>query len=234
MRIVPLTFFLILSGLLTFGCAVPPPAANPALIDAKLNRLDSEQQELARRVERLQDNLTLLEARLLDQQKTIELLRQGAAAQKVTPPGEMAATTPAARYTAGAADSGGPPGSPTEIYLQAFADYASGRFAPAIDGFQAFLRHYPHNDYAGNAQYWLGECYFSRQEYGLAATAFRKTVETYPQGGKTPDALLKMAAALQLMNEPDQAREALRLLRSRYPDSPAARKSLETSGQPPN
>jgi tol-pal system protein YbgF len=121
------------------------------------------------------------------------------------------------------------PGSPTEIYLQAFADYASGRFERAIDGFQTFLRHYPHNDYAGNAQYWLGECYYSRQEYALAVAAFRKTVESYPQGGKTPDALLKMATALQQMNEAGQAQEALRLLRSRYPDSPAARKSLESN-----
>jgi hypothetical protein len=31
------------------------------------------------------------------------------------------------------------------------------------------------------------------------------------------------------MNEVSQAEEALRLLRSRYPDTPAARKSLETN-----
>ena len=118
--------------------------------------------------------------------------------------------------------------------MQAFADYASGRFAQAIDGFKAFLRHYPNNDYAGNAQYWLGECYFARQEYGLAVSSFRKTVEAYPQGGKSPDALLKMSTALQLMNEPDQAQAALRLLRSRYPDSRAARQSLESGAQSPN
>lgn len=234
MRTIPLIILLLGVALLTFGCAVSPPTATPALFDAKLSRLDSDQQELARRLERLQDNLTLIEARLVDQQQTIELLRRGAAAQKVTPSGEMAASAPAVGHATGPVGSGSPAGSPTELYLQAFSDYASGRFTQAIDGFKAFLRHYPNNDYAGNAQYWLGECYFSRQEYGLAVSTFRKTVESYPQGGKTPDALLKMSTALQLMNEPGQAQDALRLLRSRYPDSPAARKSLEPGGQLPN
>lgn len=221
-------------ALLTFGCVVPQPAANPVLVDTKLSRLDSDQQDLAQRLERLQDNLTLLEARLLDQQKAIELLRLGAAAQKVTPSGEIATSAPTSTGSAAPAGSVSPPGSPTELYLQAFADYASGRFTQAIDGFKAFLRNYPTNDYAGNAQYWLGECYFSRQEYGLAVSNFRKTVEAYPQGGKTPDALLKLATALQQMNEPEQAQEALRQLRSRYPDSRAARKSLEPGAQSPN
>lgn len=222
---IPLT----LIGLLTVGCAVPPPAVDLTQVEAKLNRVSSDQQELSGQLDRLQTNLTLFEARLLDQQKAIEALRQGAAAQKVTPVGEKAATTPLAGFANGPTDSGNPPGSPTEIYLQAFADYASGRFEQSIAGFEAFLRHYPNNDYAGNAQYWLGECYYSLQEYGLAVAAFRKTVESYPQGGKAPDALLKMASALRQMNNADQAQEALRLLRKLYPDSPAARKSLETN-----
>jgi tol-pal system protein YbgF len=229
MRIILPAIPLMLVGLLTAGCAVPTPAADLTSVQAQLNQLSSDQRNLAGRLERLQDNVTLVEARLLDQRKTIETLRQGAAAQKVTPPGEMAARSPATGVVAGPPESANAPGSPTEIYLQAFADYASGRFAPAIEGFQTFLKHYPHNDYAGNAQYWLGECYYSRQEYTLAVAAFRKTVETYPQGGKTPEAQLKLATTLQQMNEAGQAQEALRLLHSRYPDSPAARKSLKTN-----
>lgn len=229
MRIALPVIPLALIGLLAAGCAVPPPAVDLTPVEAKLNRLAGDQQELSGQLERLQTNLTLLEARLLDQQKIIEALRQGAAAQKVTAVGEKAATTPSAGFATAPTGSGEPPGSPTEVYLQAFADYASGRFEQAIAGFEAFLRHYPNNDYAGNAQYWLGECYYSRQEYGLAVAAFRRMREAYPQGGKAPDALLKMAAALRQMNEAGQAEEALRLLRSRYPDSPAARKSLETN-----
>jgi len=229
MRVVLFTIPLMLVGLLTTGCAVPPPAVDLTPVKAELRRLDSDQIKMSGQMERLQDNLTLLEARLLDQQKIIETLRQGASAQKVTPTGEKTSTTRPESIAAAPTESGNRPGSPTEIYLQAFADYASGRFDQAIAGFGAFLKHYPNSDYAGNAQYWLGECYYSRQEYALAVAAFRKTAESYPQGGKTPDALLKMATALRQMNEVSQAEEALRLLRSRYPDTPAARKSLETN-----
>lgn len=229
MRVVLFAIPLAFIGLMAAGCAVPPPSVDLTPVEAKLSRLGSDQQELSERLERLQANLTLLEARLLDQQKTIETLRQSAAAQKVTPAGEKTAVAPPAGIAAAPAEGGNTPGSPTEIYLQAFADYTTGRFDQAIAGFGAFLRHYPDNDYAGNAQYWLGECYYSRQEYGLAVAAFRKMAESFPKGGKAPDALLKMASALRQMNAAGQAEEALRLLRSRYPDSPAAQKSLQTN-----
>lgn len=213
-------------GLATAGCAVPAPGVDTAPIESKLNRLDGEQQELSQRLERLQDNLTLLEARLQDQQRLIEEMRQGEAAQKVTPAGEKAATLPPAGTLPPPAESAATASSPTETYLQAFADYASGRYDQAILGFETFIRQFPNNDYAANAQYWLGECYYSRQDYARAVTEFRKMVETYPQGTRAPDALLKIATALEQMNEPGQAERALQLLRSRYPDSPAAKKSL--------
>ena len=225
LSVIPLAFI----GLLTAGCAVPPPAVDLTPVEAELRRLDNNQKKLTGQLERLETHLTLFEARLLDQQKVVEALRPGESAQKVTPPGEKTATTLPESIAASPTESGNKPGSPTEIYLQAFADYASGRFDQAIAGFGAFLKYYPSSDYAGNAQYWLGECYYSRQEYGLAVAAFRKTVESYPQGGKAPDALLKMATALRQMNEAGQAEEALGLLRSRYPGSTAARKSLETN-----
>ncbi len=122
--------------------------------------------------------------------------------------------------------------APTEIYLKAFSDYASGRFQEAISGFDSFLRLYPDSDFAGNAQYWLGECFYSLQQYPRAVEAFDKAVKNYPQGHKTPEALLKMAAAQQQMNQQKQAAEALRLLQERYPDSPAAKKAREAAGPP--
>jgi len=223
-----LTLFMLAgAALLTAGCTIPPPTLDLNPVETRLGRLEGDQHALAERVERLQTNLTLLEARLLDQQKAVEELRRKESAQKVTPAGEMASAAPTspAGTAAGVNDSSA--GSPTEIYLQAFADYASGRFTEAIAGFDAFLRRYPNNDYAGNAQYWLGECYYSRQEYERAAAEFSKVAENYPQAGKVPDALLKRATALRQIGEVDQAQEALQQLRRRYPESPAAQKSLQ-------
>jgi tol-pal system protein YbgF len=117
-----------------------------------------------------------------------------------------------------------PQGTPTEIYLQSFSDYASGRFRQAILGFETFLRFYPNNDYVANAQYWLGECYYSLQDYARAVQEFQKMASLYPEEAKTPEALLRMASALTQMNQPDQARGTMELLRARYPESPAAKR----------
>jgi len=209
------------------ACAVPQTAPQAGRHGEKLDRLERTQQELADRLQQLQDKLILVEARMFDQEKVIDELRRTKATQKVTDLGEKA-DLPAgmtAPRTAPLAGAGEKP-SPAEIYRQAFSDYAAGRFQPAILGFRDFLETYPANDYAANAQYWLAECYYSQKQYDRAVEEFRKVAEFYPQGPKTPDALLKMATALMATDRSDQAAKALQVLREKYPKSSAARRSL--------
>lgn len=206
------------------GCAVPPPVPDRVL-QGNVVRLQRDQEALSLQMQRLQDGLLLVEARVQDQQRLIGELRQGLATQRVSTGGDMAEpSVPAAAPGSGAEASL----SPAEIYRQAFADYASSRFQRAIAGFESFLSRHPESDYAGNAQYWLGECYYSLQRYERSAEEFGKMVEQYPQGSRTPEALLKMASALLQTDRSEQAGMALQVLRERYPDSAAARKSLES------
>lgn len=209
------------------GCAVPPAAPDRAL-QGNVVRLQREQEGLSQQLQRLQDNLLLIEARVQDQQRLIEELRQAQATQKVTEVGEKTGSAPPVAVVSPESATL----SPTEIYLQAFADYASGRFAEAIAGFESFLSRHPDSDYAGNAQYWLGECYYSLRQPARAAEAFGKVAAHYPQGSKAAEALLKMALSLRQMNQEEQAGKALQLLRERYPDSAAARKSQEIEKTP--
>ena len=205
------------------GCAVPQQLPKQALTRADLQSLEQGQQDLARQLQRLQDNVLLIEARVQDQQHVIEETRMTLAALKVTPAGEK--TEPEAAEPAGASPD--TTRSPTEIYLQAFADYTSGRFRQGIAGFESFIRRYPESEYADNARYWLGECYYSLQQYEQAAQEFARLVEEYPQGNKSPEALLKMTSALLRMDQPERASQALKILLQRYPDSSAARKARQ-------
>ena len=211
------------------GCTVtsaPPSASKDGMRDEMI-RLQQSQQYLSRQVEQLQNTMMLLEARFRDQQQVIEQLRQGQLAKKVTSPGERAET--GAETTVPPIGTAAVPTTlnPTETYLQAFSDYASGRYPQCIEGFQTFLQYFPGNEYAANAQYWLGECYYSQQRYSLAVIEFKKVVDEYPQGAKTPDALWKMALAFEQLGQEDQSREALDLLMERYKDSSAAKKARE-------
>ncbi|MBE0596867.1 MAG: tol-pal system protein YbgF [Desulfuromonadales bacterium] len=215
--LLPILILLVLTGCLPPSQLASAPAAGDG--QPELAQLRQEQAELARQMQRLQDNLLLLEGRLHDQQQMLLELRL-LSSQMVTPDGQKA----------GSGAAGTPLGAPraaapTEIYLQAFASYASGRCPEAITGFQEFLRLYPGNDYAGHALYWLGECYDSQQQHAAAADAFRQAAERSPQGGKAPEALARLAVSLQKLNHRTEAEEVLRLLRQRYPESAAAKRS---------
>ncbi len=210
------------------GCAAslpsPPPApaapaaSAPAADPAIMERLQARQDDLSRRLQQFQDQFLLLEARLADQQQAIAEIRRSLAAEKVTPSGQI--TAPAE------SPPGAPPPSPTDVYLQAFGDYAAGRYPQAIQGFSLFLKHFPDNDYAGNAVFWLAECFYAQQQYPRAAAAFAQVADHYPNSSKAPDALLRLAETQLRQGDSGQADETLRRLRSRYPDSSAARKSL--------
>ncbi len=185
------------------GCSLTAPPQCPALpvprhreVSRELESLREKQEALAAQLQRLQDNLLLAEGRLQDHEQRLQDFRTMLLAQKVTPGGEKTGWS----ATSEASAATGKVAAPTEIYLQAFADYASGRYPQAIAGFDNFLRLYAGSDYAGHAMYWLGECYFAQQQYPTAAAMFQKAVEQYPHSGKAPDALLKLAETLRKLD----------------------------------
>ncbi len=206
---------MLLAGAVLGGCAVPSQTPNSSRAMNDIARLNSTQQQLGQRIDQLQQQLQLVETLLQEQQAATAKLQQMATQKGTTGWQKAESTAPSKTSTA-------PQGSPTELYLQAFADYAAGRYQPAIKGFNAFIDSYPGNDYAGNAQYWLGECYYALEDYQQAVREFEKSAYQYPESGKAPEALLKMVPALRRLNQFEQARDALQLLLRRYPDSPAA------------
>ena len=187
------------------------PAATTAVADQQI-------QDIEARLQRVQDSIVMLEARLLDQQRMIESLKQR--------PGQGMATASGDKTTA--ETSGSTQQTPTEIYLAAFGDYAAGQFQKSINGFSRFLQLYPANDYASNARYWLAECFLALGQYEQAVADFDRVVIDYPKSTKAPDALLKKAAALYQMDEEESAIETIQLLKERYPKSSAAKKAANS------
>lgn len=203
-----LIIVLLLTG---FGSALAAATGSGRVSSDEVAALRRANQDLTAEVSRLRDNLVMLEARVLDQQKLVEELR-AALARKKDGSGETTAL-PAS-----------PGGAVSELYLRAFADYAAGRFVQAADGFETFLRGGPPAEQAANARYWLAVSLVGQQQHALAVAEFRKLVADHPASPKAPDALAGMAAALQQLNLADQANEALETLRSRYPESAAAQR----------
>lgn len=216
--------FVIAAGLLT-ACAPPPttPASRISLLETRqlLASLDKQAQTL----QTLSQQVADLESRLQRQDAEINQIRQGPQAAQTGygyqhPQPEVAGSETASAQT---------DGSPTEVYLQAFGDYASGRYPRAIQGFESFLQRFPNNSYASNAQFWLGDCYFNQQQYPLAIKEFERVSNNYQSAPKAPDSLLKIAIAQLRLGATEKARQAINTLSQRYPKSTATQKAQELS-----
>jgi tol-pal system protein YbgF len=110
-----------------------------------------------------------------------------------------------------------------EDYRAAVELVRSGKSDEAVTALHAFLQHYPRNDYADNAQYWLGEVYYAQKDYQHALAEFRATIETYPRGNKVPDALLKVGFCYQSLGQTEKAKAVLEQVVNLYPKTePAA------------
>jgi TolA-binding protein len=73
-----------------------------------------------------------------------------------------------------------------------------------------------------NAQYWIGECYFSKKLLSEAVAEFDKVAQMFPKGDKVPAARFKKGLALIEMGQPDAGRAELTALIRLYPRSSEA------------
>lgn len=218
-----LRFRFLLPLLILTACAPvqKAPSTNSEL--GALAELRQEQAELTSRITLLENRLVLLQNRLDEQQN--QLQAAASATEKGTSYGQITETG-YSRRTAGAPKATPERGSSaTEIYLQAFSSYAAGRYSEAIDGFRLFLDQHPNNSFTGNAQFWLGECYYKQRMLTRAASEFEKVVSIDSAGAKAPDALLRIASIYRELNQPRLAEQALQKLLENYPESAAARKA---------
>jgi tol-pal system protein YbgF len=104
-----------------------------------------------------------------------------------------------------------------KLYEASYQDLTQGKFELARQGFAEFLRRYPESALADNAQYWIGESYYSQREYLRAAAEFAEVAEKYPAGDKVPASMLKRAYALLSLSKRTEARALLEKLIKQYP-----------------
>lgn len=113
-----------------------------------------------------------------------------------------------------------PAGDPKQAYETAYGYLLQQDYASAETAFADFVRQYPNDNLASNAQYWLGETHFVRGAYKSAAGAFLKGYESYRSGSKAPDSLLKLAMSLERLGQKEAACSSLAELTARFPQAP--------------
>ncbi len=112
--------------------------------------------------------------------------------------------------------------SADQIYSAAYNDLIQGNLDLAIQGFTAFLKNFPTNDRADDAQYNIGEAYTNEQKYPEAIDAFTKVVTDYATGNKVASALYKRGKLELVLKQNDSAVADFRAVISKYGASPEA------------
>lgn len=121
---------------------------------------------------------------------------------------------------------------PDELYKLALSfinvkDVKKKNLKEAERHFEAFLFLHPQHKLAGNAQYWLGETFFSAGQYEKAAKAFGEGYEKYSTHEKAPDNLFKLGVTFGKMNEFEKACQVFSIFEGNYPNMMTKRISIE-------
>lgn len=151
----------------------------------------------------------------------------GGSAESDSTKGSGHATAGPAPTSAVVAAEGTPSDSEGKSYEQSLQAFKNGDYEEARKGFSDFLQRHSDSKLAGNAQYWLGECYYGAKDYGQAIEAFDRVHRTYPDSSKVPAALLKKGFAYVALNDRRRASSALKQVVEGYPRSPEATKAKE-------
>ncbi|MBS4015258.1 MAG: tol-pal system protein YbgF [Candidatus Latescibacteria bacterium] len=116
---------------------------------------------------------------------------------------------------------------PDELYNTAYLDYTRGNYDIAIQGFKRYLQLFPDTELSDNAQYWIGESYYSQRLYSDAILEFEKVVTNYPDGNKVVSALYKIGLAYQFNNETTKAKQYYKHVFEQFPTAPEANLARE-------
>jgi tol-pal system protein YbgF len=133
-------------------------------------------------------------------------------------PGQLPAPPPRNFSATGAVASVAPPSdSAKDTYDLGYGYVLRKDYALAEDTFQAFLKKYPTDRRAAEAQFWLGESLFQRQRYDAAAQAFLDLSTKHTGHAKAPEALLRLAQSLAAMNQKEMSCATLAEVGRKYP-----------------
>jgi len=112
-------------------------------------------------------------------------------------------------------------------YRDAYASYESGQYPLARAKFEKLLELYPQGQFADNARYWIGECFYALRDFERAILNFNQVLERYPKSGKIPNAYLKLGLAFLEIGKSKEAKISWETLVARFPGSEPARIARE-------
>ena len=181
---------------------------------------DQRVKTLEGRLAKLEEDLKAQGQLLKSREEDIKQLREAAQTERAA----AAAAAPSDRLTEGnMAESD----AIRKDYEAAWRSLDRKDFQGALSRFKEFLKKYPKSKLAGNAQYWIGECYYELKKVEQAIIEFDAVRRKYPESEKVPAALLKQGLAFAELGEKLNARLILQEVVEKYPQTPEATRAKQ-------
>lgn len=203
-------------------------------LNTRVESMSDDVRALKDSIADLSSRLERMDAKITDLKNQLQIMQNPPAAPG--PDGTSGPAGPNAPAGAAAPGQTGPPSGPVtppagmsadRSYTEALRDLQTGKTDLAFSEFQQFLTYFPNTELAANAQYYLGEIDYNRQNYTGAIQAFDAVLERYPDNPKTPDAHYMKAMALLKSNQRNKAVQEFRILVQNYSHTDVARKALQ-------
>ncbi len=219
------------NGAYAGGAATSAPSAQGELFN-QLQRMQDQLSQQQGTIEVLQNQVNQLKQEGLERYQDLDRRIGTGVTPAATPDNSSAGGAPsaaaggaAAGAAAAAPAASSEPGDPAKekLYYDAAFDLIKAKdFDKASQAFTAFLRKYPNSQYAGNAQYWLGEVNLAKGDLQGAGQAFAKVSQLYPKHAKVPDSLYKLADVERRLGHTDKVKGILQQVVAQYPGTSAA------------
>ncbi len=183
-----------------------------------LGRLDEMQYNTEQALNKLNDQKDLLMIRISALEERFRLFSPTPSTQTPPLPTQPAAETasPGIKGKEEVIDQT-PDESALALYKRGHNLYKSKDFVKARETFKAFLEKFPNHEYAGNAQFWIGETYYSEKDYENAILAYEDVLRKYRQSEKVPAAMLKQGYAFVELGDERTARVLLDGVEKKFP-----------------
>ena len=199
--------------------------------NARLSDLSGEMKDLQLQVRKNSADLEDVKPSLKDVKSSLEAVQRNQAEPvRVSAPAAVPDTQPPAAKIEVINREPSPrdkAATAQDVYMKAFGLFSANDYKQAVTAFESFIKTYPESEYAGNARYWIGECYYTQRDFKPALESFRRVISDYPKGNKVPDAMLKLGLTQISLNDQAGARETFKSLVEKYPKSQAAAKAKE-------
>ena len=190
--------------------------------NGKLDTVSGQVQSLNDSIDEMKSRIAKLDKQMQDMQAQLQTMQAAGAAAAPQPgqPGQPG--QPSDPNAAGAQPAAAQAPPLQDLYQSGLRDYNAARYDVAESEFNDVLHYYPHDDLAGNAQFYLGEIAYHQQKYKDAVKNYNAVLEDFGGNPKAPAAQLRKGLALIQLNQKDAGIHELRSLIQRYPQTPEA------------